>query len=230
MSARTMTQKSIRLLIVDDQAIVRKGTMALLAQVDGITVVGDAANGQTAIDQAATLKPDVILMDLLMPQMDGIEAIRQISANQPQVRILALTSFATDDKVFPAIKAGALGYLLKDAEPEDLLAAIHQVYRAEPSLPPNIARKLLREIRQPPPHTPTIPDPLTERELEVLSLIAKGLDNQAIAQRLTVTEVTVRTHLSHILDKLHLANRVQATLYALRTGLSELVNGSTLDD
>ena len=169
-------------------------------------------------------------MDLVMPQMDGIEAIRQISASQPQVRILALTSFATDDKVFPAIKAGALGYLLKDAEPEELVAAIHQVYRGEPSLPPNIARKLLREIRQPPPHTPTTPDPLTERELEVLSLIAKGLDNQAIAKRLTVTEVTVRTHLSHILDKLHLANRVQATLYALRTGLSELENGSTEDD
>jgi NarL family two-component system response regulator LiaR len=225
-----MTQKSIRLLIVDDQAIVRKGTMALLAQVDGITVVGEAPNGQTAIEQAAALEPDVILMDLVMPEMDGIEAIRQISASQPQVRILALTSFATDDKVFPAIKAGALGYLLKDAEPDELVAAIHQVYRGEPSLPPNIARKLLREIRQPPPHTPTTPDPLTERELEVLSLIAKGLDNQAIAQRLTVTEVTVRTHLSHILDKLHLANRVQATLYALRTGLSALENGTVEDD
>jgi NarL family two-component system response regulator LiaR len=225
-----MTQKSIRLLIVDDQAIVRKGTIALLAQVDGITVVGEAANGQAAIDQAAALEPDVILMDLVMPQMDGIEAIRQISASQPQIRILALTSFATDDKVFPAIKAGALGYLLKDAEPEELVAAIRQVYRGEPSLPPNIARKLLREIRQPPPHTPTIPDPLTERELEVLSLIAKGLDNQAIAHLLTVTEVTVRTHLSHILDKLHLANRVQATLYALRTGLSALENGSVEED
>jgi NarL family two-component system response regulator LiaR len=225
-----MTQKSIRLLIVDDQAIVRKGTIALLAQVDGITVVGEAANGQAAIDQAAALEPDVILMDLVMPQMDGIEAIRQISASQPQIRILALTSFATDDKVFPAIKAGALGYLLKDAEPEELVAAIRQVYRGEPSLPPNIARKLLREIRQPPPHTPKSPDPLTERELEVLFLIAKGLDNQAIAKHLTVTEATVRTHLSHILDKLHLANRVQATLYALRTGLSVLENGAVEED
>ena len=220
-----MTQTSIRLLIVDDQAIVRKGTMALLAQVDGVTVVGEAANGQEAIDQAATLNPDVILMDLVMPKVDGIEAIRQISASQPTVRFLALTSFATDDKVFPAIKAGALGYMLKDAEPADLVAAIHQVYRGEPSLPPNIARKLLREIRQPPPHIPATPDPLTVRELEVLSLVAKGLDNQAIADRLTVTEVTVRTHISHILDKLHLANRVQATLYALRTGLSALGNG-----
>jgi NarL family two-component system response regulator LiaR len=221
-----MAQTSIRLLIVDDQAIVRKGTMALLAQVDGITVVGEAANGQEAIDQAATLEPDVILMDLVMPTVDGIEAIRQISASQPTVRILALTSFATDDKVFPAIKAGALGYLLKDAEPEELVAAIRQVHRGEPSLPPNIARKLLREIRQSPPHTQATPDPLTERELEVLSLVAKGLDNQAIANHLTVTEVTVRTHISHILGKLHLANRVQATLYALRTGLSALENGS----
>jgi DNA-binding CsgD family transcriptional regulator len=136
-----------------------------------------------------------------------------------------LTSFATDDKIFPAIKAGVLGYRLKDVEPEELVTAIQQVHRGEPSLPPNIARKLLREIRQPPLHTQTTPDPLTARELEVLSLVAKGLDNQTIANRLTVTEVTVRTHISHILDKLHLANRVQATLYALRTGFSSLANG-----
>jgi two-component system, NarL family, response regulator LiaR len=220
-----MTETSIRVLIVDDQAIVRKGTMALLALVQGMTVVGEAANGQEAIDQSAALEPDVILMDLVMPKVDGIAAIQQICAHQQKVRILALTSFATDDKVFPAIKAGALGYLLKDAEPEELVTAIHQVYRGEPSLPPNIARKLLREIRQPPPHTHSIPDPLTARELEVLSLVARGLDNQAIANRLTVTEVTVRTHISHILDKLHLANRVQATLYALRTGFSSLENG-----
>lgn len=225
-----MTQAAIRVLIVDDQAIVRKGTMALLAQVDGIIVVGEAANGQAAIEQAAILTPDVILMDLVMPKVDGIVAIQQISASHPAIRILALTSFATDDKIFPAIKAGALGYLLKDAEPEELIAAIHQVYRGEPSLPPLIARKLLREIRQPPAQQQTPPDPLTERELEVLSLVAKGLDNQAIANRLTVTEVTVRTHISHILDKLHLANRVQATLYALRTGLSALENGAAEED
>lgn len=217
-----MTQRSIRVLIVDDQAIVRKGIMALLAQMEGITVVGEAADGQAAIDQAAALHPDVILMDLVMPKVDGIAAIQQISASQPAVRILTLTSFATDDKIFPAIKAGALGYLLKDAEPEELVAAIQQVYRGEPSLPPNIARKLLREIRQPPAQRQTTSDPLTERELEVLLLVAKGLDNQTIASHLTVTEVTVRTHISHILDKLHLANRVQATLYALRTGLSAL--------
>ena len=217
-----MTQANIRVLIVDDQTIVRKGTMALLAQVAGITVVGEAADGQAAIDQAAILEPDVILMDLVMPKVDGIAAIQRISADQPNVRMIALTSFATDDKVFPAIKAGALGYLLKDAEPEELVAAIRQVFRGEPSLPPAIARKLLRELRQSPAQHETNRDPLTERELEVLSLVAKGLDNQAIAKHLTVTEVTVRTHISHILDKLHLANRVQATLYALRTGLSAL--------
>ena len=221
-----MAQTAIRVLIVDDQAIVRRGTMALLAQVDGISVVGEAADGQAAIEQAALLTPDVILMDLVMPKVDGIAAIQQISARQPTVRILALTSFATDDKIFPAIKAGALGYLLKDAEPAELVAAIHQVYRGEPSLPPAIARKLLRELRQPPSQQQATPDPLTERELEVLSLLAKGLDNQAIANCLTVAEVTVRTHISHILDKLHLANRVQAALYALRTGLSALENGA----
>jgi two-component system, NarL family, response regulator LiaR len=221
-----MGQPSIRVLIVDDQAIVRKGTMALLALVDGITVVGEAANGQEAIEQATTLKPDVILMDLVMPKVDGIRAIEQISATQPAARILALTSFATDDKVFPAIKAGALGYMLKDAEPEDLVAAIRQVFRGEPSLHPRIARKVLQEIRQSPPHIQTTPEPLTDRELDVLFLVAKGLDNQEIASHLMVTEVTVRTHISHILDKLHLANRVQATLYALRSGLSALEGGS----
>ena len=217
-----MAPNEIRVLIVDDQAIVRKGTMALLAEVDGITVVGEAANGLAAIEQAAALQPDVILMDLVMPHMDGTEAIRQITARQPNVRILALTSFATDDKLLPAIKAGALGYLLKDAEPDDLVRAIRQVYRGEPSLAPNIARKLLAELRQPTPHDRPIPEPLTQRELEVLRLMAKGLENETIAAHLGVTEVTVRTHVSHILDKLHLANRVQATLYALREGLTSL--------
>ncbi|MEZ4623056.1 MAG: response regulator transcription factor [Caldilineaceae bacterium] len=148
--------------------------MALLAQVAGITVVGEAADGRAAIEQAARLEPDVILMDLVMPGVDGIAAIQQISVNQPTVHILALTGFATDDKVFPAIKAGALGYLLKDAEPEELVAAIEQVYRGEPSLPPAIARKLLRELRRSSAQQETNPDPLTERELEVLSLVAKG--------------------------------------------------------
>lgn len=217
-----MNQELIRVLIVDDQAIVRKGTMALLSLIDGIAVVGEAVNGQEAVAQALKLKPNVILMDLMMPVMDGVEAIRQISAQQPQSHILALTSFIADDKLFPAIKAGALGYMLKDCEPEDLVKAIRQVHRGEPSLHPSVARKVLAELRQPSYEGMPTPDPLTERELEVLRLIASGFDNDRIAAQLNVTEVTVRTHLSHILDKLHLANRVQATLYALRTGITSL--------
>ncbi|MCL4862963.1 MAG: response regulator transcription factor [Caldilineaceae bacterium] len=223
-------QTDIRVLIVDDQAIVRKGTMALLAEVEGITVVGEAANGQAAIEQASMLQPDVILMDLVMPYLDGIEATRQITARQPQIRVLALTSFATDDKIFPAIKAGALGYMLKDCEPEELVRAIRQVYRGEPSLDPSIARKVLAELRHPTRHESAIPDPLTQREVEVLRLVAQGLENQTIADTLGVTEVTVRTHVSHILDKLHLANRVQATLYALREGLTSLDEEQTTRD
>jgi NarL family two-component system response regulator LiaR len=216
-----MTQKTIHLLIVDDQGIVRKGVRALLAEVDGMEVVGEASNGLEAVKQAEALRPDVILMDLVMPVMDGIEAIRQIMAKHPGARILALTSFAADDKVFPAIKAGALGYLLKDSEPEDLITAIKNIYHGEPFLHPSIARKVLEELSRPAGSPPT-PEPLTERELEVLQLVSQGLSNQEIAERLVIGDATVRTHIGNILNKLHLANRVQAALYALRKGLSSL--------
>jgi NarL family two-component system response regulator LiaR len=156
-----------------------------------------------------------------MPEMDGIEAIRQIKARQLEIRILVLTSFAADDKVFPAIKAGALGYLLKDASPEELIRAIHQVYRGESSLHPMIARKLLQELARP-ADRPPMPEPLTERELEVLQLVAQGRSNQDIADYLVISEATVRTHVSNILGKLHLASRTQAALYALRQGLASL--------
>ena len=214
-------QVPIRVLIVDDHAIVRKGTRALLAEAKGIEVVGEARDGQEAVEQAETVQPDVILMDLVMPGMDGIEAIRIITSSRSGARILALTSFAADDKVFPAIKAGALGYLLKDVYPEDLVKAIRQVYHGEPSLHPKIARKILQEVRRP-QQKPSAPDPLTEREMEVLHLVAQGLSNQQISDQLFIAEVTVRTHVSNILSKLHLANRVQAALYALREGLTEL--------
>ncbi|MFN2229835.1 MAG: response regulator [Anaerolineae bacterium] len=216
-----MNQLPIQVLIVDDHAIVRKGIRALLAEVDCIQVVGEAGNGQDAITLAEDLNPDVILMDLVMPELDGIEAIRQITSHREQARILVLTSFASDDKVFPAIKAGALGYLLKDSEPADLLQAIQQVHRGEPSLHPIIASKVLQEMQRPSRRPPT-PDPLTDRELQVLRLVAKGLGNQEIAEQLVVTEATVRSHVSNILHKLHLANRVQATLYALQEGLTSL--------
>ena len=218
-----MTEKRITVLISDDQAIVRKGTRALLATEPNIEVVGEAENGQAAVDQAKKLNPDVILMDLVMPEMDGIEAIRRITACQPETRILVLTSFATDDKVFPAIKAGALGYLLKDSSPEELVQAIQQVYRGEPSLHPTIARKVLQELSRPKEaEKSATPEPLTGRELEVLRLVARGLSNQQIAYKLIISEATVRTHVSNILSKLHLASRIQAALYALDKGLATL--------
>lgn len=211
----------INVLVVDDHVIVRKGIQALLATEQDIQVIGEATNGAEAITQTEALEPDVILMDLVMPEMDGIEAIRQITDQRAGARILVLTSFATDEKVFPAIKAGALGYLLKDSEPEELVQAIHQVYRGESSLHPAIARKLLQELSRPPQKPPTT-EPLTERELSVLKLIAHGLSNQDIADELVISEATVRTHVSNILSKLHLASRTQAALYALREGLASL--------
>ncbi|MFZ1755189.1 MAG: response regulator transcription factor [Caldilineaceae bacterium] len=208
----------IRVLIVDDHAIVRKGIRALLSESGGFEIVGEVADGQEAVVAAAESQPDVILMDLLMPGMDGIEATRRITEKRPDARILVLTSFAADNKLFPAIKAGALGYLLKDSSPEDLLRAIRQVHRGEPALHPTIARKLLQEIAQP-VDLPPAPEALTARELAVLRLIAQGLSNQEIADQLMVSEPTVRTHVSRVLGKLHLASRTQAALYAVREGL-----------
>jgi two-component system, NarL family, response regulator LiaR len=214
-------KKTIRLLIADDHNIVRKGIKVLLATEPDMQVVGEAENGMQAVEKAAALKPDVILMDLVMPEMDGIEATRKITAETPGPRILVLTSFAADDKVFPAVKAGALGYLLKDSTPEQLLEAIRQVHRGEPSLEPSIARKVLMELSHPGQGTPTT-DPLTERELDVLRLVAQGMSNKEIAAKLFVAEWTVRTHVSNILGKLHLASGTQAALYALRSGLASL--------
>lgn len=212
---------TIRVLVADDQAIIRKGIRALLSTYPDIEVVGEAQSGPEAVEAAARLQPDVILMDLVMPGGDGVEAIRQITAARPDARVLVLTSFATDDKVFPAIKAGALGYLLKDSEPEELERAIHQVYRGESSLHPTIAYMLLQELAGPPRGRPT-EEPLTEREVEVLQLVARGCSNREIGESLVISEATVRTHVSNILAKLHLASRTQAALYALRRGLARL--------
>jgi NarL family two-component system response regulator LiaR len=212
---------AIRVLIADDHAILRKGIRALLGTEPDIEVVGETADGLETVAQAKTLHPDVILMDLVMPKMDGIEATRQITAEQPGVRILVLTSFAADDKVFPAIKAGALGYILKDSGPAELVQGIHQVYQGQPSLEPSIALKMLQELSHPPQRPPT-PEPLSEREMEVLRLLAQGKSNREIAEQLVITELTVRTHVSNILGKLHLASRTQAALYALKEGLASL--------
>jgi NarL family two-component system response regulator LiaR len=213
--------ETIRVLIADDHAVVREGLRGLITSETGMEIVGEATDGTEAIEQARSLQPDVILLDLVMPRMGGLAAIAAIKAENPDARILVLTSFAEDDKVFPAIKTGALGYLLKDSSPQELLQAIREVSHGESSLHPTIARKLIRELSEP-TDLPPSKEPLTAREVEVLRLVAQGLSNQEISDRLCITERTVRNHVSHILDKLHLANRTQAALYALREGLASL--------
>jgi NarL family two-component system response regulator LiaR len=214
-------EKRIRVLIADDHAVVRRGLQALIDSEPGMEVVGEAEDGLEALFKVRTLKPDVILIDLVMPRKGGLEAIVEIKNEYPDARILVLTSFAEDDKVFPAIKSGALGYLLKDSSPHDLLQAIRDVYGGESSLHPTIARKLIHEISQP-SDLPLAADPLTEREVEVIRLLAQGLSNEEIGERLFIARRTVRTHVSNILGKLHLANRTQAALYALREGIANL--------
>ena len=211
----------IRILIADDHAIVREGLRSLLSTEPGMELIGEATDGADAVDKARRLQPDVLLLDLVMPRKDGIAAIQEIKRERPDARILVLTSFAEDEKLFPAVKAGALGYLLKDSSPQDLLDAIRDVARGESSLHPTIARKVLRELSRPPEGPPT-DEPLTERAVDVHGLVARGLSNQEIAERLGVGERTVRSHVSNILGKLHLANRTQAALYALKEGLTSL--------
>lgn len=213
--------ENIRVLIVDDHAIVREGQMALIDTEPGMEVVGEAQDGFEAIEMTDKLQPDVILMDLEMPRKGGIEAIGEIKAENPDARILVLTSYTEDEKVYSAIKAGAQGYLLKDSSPNEILAAIRQVHQGETSMRPSIAEKLMRELQRSSNLKPTV-DPLTEREVEILKLVAQGLPNQEIAEQLVISERTVRTHVTNILSKLHLANRTQAALYALREGLTDL--------
>jgi two-component system, NarL family, response regulator LiaR len=219
---------SIRVFIAEDHAIVRKGIRSLLTLEPDIEVVGEAGNGREAVEQAGSLDPDVILMDLVMPELDGIQAIQQIKTAHPDAKILVLSSFATDDKIFPAIKAGALGYLLKDSDPAELVKAIRQVNAGECSLHPIVARKVLQELSLSPKQSPTV-QPLTEREVEVLRMVAQGKSNRQIADELVLSLGTVRAHLSNILGKLHLASRTQATLYALREGLASL-DDAALED
>lgn len=211
----------IRVLHADDHAIVRAGVRALLLTEPEIELVASVSNGAEAVAQTLALRPDVIIMDLQMPQKSGLEAIDEIRQEIPEARILVVTSFAEDDRVFSAIKAGAQGYLLKDSTPEELLQAIRDVHEGRPSLHPTIASKVIQELHRPTALQPTS-DPLTARELEILKCVAQGLTNQTIAEQLVVSERTVRTHVSNILSKLHLANRTQAALYALREGIAQL--------
>jgi NarL family two-component system response regulator LiaR len=213
--------ENIRILIVDDHAIVREGQRALIDTEPGMDVVGEAVDGFEAVEMTRTLQPDVILLDLHMPRKDGMAAIEEIKAENPDARILVLTSFTEDEKIYASIKAGAMGYLLKDSSPQEILTAIRQVYQGEMSMQPSIANKLMRELQRTSNLAPT-EEPLTAREVEVLKLVAQGLPNLEIAEKLVISERTVRTHVTNILSKLHLANRTQAALYALREGLADL--------
>lgn len=213
--------ETIRILISDDHAVVREGLRTLIGTEPGMEVIGEAADGFEAVQQACALRPDVILLDMVMPRMDGLEAIKEIKRECPEAHILVLTSFSNDETVFPAIKAGALGYLLKNTTPERLLNAIRDVHLGKPSMSSDIANKLMRELQRTSDLPPT-EEPLTEREMDVLRLVAQGLTNQEIAEKLVIGEGTVRTHVSNILGKLHLANRTQAALYALREGFAPL--------
>ncbi len=213
----------IRLLVVDDQTVVREGLAAILANYPDIEVVGQAADGIQALEMIKQSKPNVVLLDMVMPNLDGLATIPKIKEISPNVRILVVTSFAESDRVYQAIKAGALGYILKDATREQLVLAIRDVAQGRASLQPSIAVKLIQEINHPSELLYTA-DPLTRRELETIRLIARGLSNQEIATELFVNERTIAKYVSSILDKLHLANRTQAALYALREGISELTD------
>ena len=204
----------IRVLLVDDHAVVRRGLRGFLELLDDIEIVGEAENGRLAVDAARSLRPDVVLMDLLMPVLDGIAATAQLREEQPDLQVVALTSFVEEDRVTAAIEAGASGFLLKDAEADEVAAAIRAAHRGEVRFDPAVARILARRVAQ-----SRVPAPpaasLTEREREVLGLIARGLGNQAIADRLGITERTARTHVSNILGKLDLSSRTQAALWAV---------------
>ena len=209
----------IEVLIVDDHPVVRQGLRALLELEEDIEVVGEAGNGVEAAQKVKELVPDVVLMDLAMPEMDNVAATAKIRELSPQTRVLVLTNYAEDEQVFGAMKAGATGYLLKDVEPPNLIQAIRSAHQGEPALSPLIAKKLIGEFTQPKSKQPISETELTPKEREVLRLVAKGKSNKEIANSLVISEKTVKTHIGNILSKLYLSNRTEAALYALRQGL-----------
>ena len=221
--------ENIRILIVDDHTVVRDGLMALLSAESGMEVVGAAGDGAEAVTLYGQLNPDVVLLDLVMPRMDGVQATLEIRRKNPEARILVLTSFAEDHQVFSAIKAGAMGYLMKDTSSEILIQAIRDTYENKSALQPEIARKLMRDIQnQSEPGSGE--NALTEREKEILQEVAQGKTNQEIADKLVLSERTVRTHITNILAKLRLSNRTQAALYALREGIAHIDYTHTRED
>ena len=208
----------IRVVVADDHGVVRSGLERLLAGEDDVELVGAAADGEEAVQLAAERTPDVVLMDLSMPRVDGIEAIGRIRAERPETRVIVLTSFVDEDRMLPAVRAGAVGYLLKDVSPPDLVSAIRAVHAGGTLLHPTVVDELVREVSRD-GEAPAATCPLTAREREVLTLIARGRANKAIAFDLGVAEKTVKTHVSNILGKLGLSDRTQAALYAVREGL-----------
>jgi two-component system, NarL family, response regulator LiaR len=213
--------KKIRVLIADDHPVVREGLCAVMQARPDLQVVGQARDGEEAVQICQSLQPDVVLMDLVMPRQSGVEAIREIRRMQLPARVLVLTSFAEEAHIISAFQAGALGYLLKDSPPSELIEAIRCIYRGESSVQPAVARRLILKKSRPPKREPK-GAALTNREVEALKLIARGLSNESIATELSIDLGTVRYHVSNILSKLHLENRTQAALYALREGLATL--------
>jgi len=213
--------KILRILIADDHLVVREGLGTIITAQPDMQVIGKAANGEEAVALAQALTPDVILMDLKMPLLDGVDAIRQIREADAEARILVLTSYANDRHVFSAIKAGALGYLLKDATHDQLVQAIHDVAQGTLALHPDIALQVIRELKRPTEASAPVVS-LTDREVETLQWIARGLNNREIGATLGIHERTVAKYVSSILAKLHLSNRTQAALYALREGIADL--------
>jgi DNA-binding NarL/FixJ family response regulator len=205
----------IRVLLADDQRVVREGLAMLLGLLPGIEVVGTAADGEEAVALAAARAPDVVLMDLRMPRMDGVEATRRIAEARPQARVIALTTYADEPTVLSALRAGARGYLTKDAGAEEIAAAIGAVARGEAALDPAVQAHLLAGLAE-----PALPDGLTPREAEVLTLIAAGLTNTQIAERLIVSQATVKSHVNHLFAKAGVRDRAQAVAYAYRNGLA----------
>jgi NarL family two-component system response regulator LiaR len=218
-----MAVEPIRVLIVDDHAVVREGLRTFLGLQDGIEVVGEAADGVQAVQQAAALAPDVILMDLVMPRLDGVRAMRALHERAPQSRVIVLTSFLDDERLLPAIEAGAAGYLLKDVEPSELARAVRTAQAGEAVIDPTVAGRLLNALAGPRPAQATDGDQLTRREREVLDLIAAGRSNKRIALELGIAEKTVKTHVGHVLSKLGVTDRTQAAVLAVQRGL---VSGS----
>ncbi len=214
--------EKLTVLIVDDHQVVRQGLRTFLELHAEIDVVGEAEDGATAVEMVRTLKPDIVLMDLVMPHLDGVAATRQSKTVNPSTQVIVLTSFAEDDKVFPAIQAGASSYLLKDVSPDNLVEAIIAVHRGEARLHPDIARKLMKQVAQqagPERQTAAPAAELTEREREVIRLVAEGCSNHEIGQKLVISDKTVKTHISNILGKLYLQDRTQLAIYAIRHGL-----------